>query len=104
MTAAALGVPLWVTIKVILLPIIGGREPQWTAEEMRDLSPALIGWLLFSFFLGTLTQVARQISKQLLSPESPRRVLLPFDPKDRNSYSGWRFRWGDDDRTARKTV
>jgi NADH:ubiquinone reductase (H+-translocating) len=81
MTAAALGVPLWVTINVILLPIIGGREPQWTAQEMRALSPALIGWLLFSFFLGTLTQVARQISKQLLGPESPRRVLLPSTRK-----------------------
>src|ERR1700747_1499830 len=77
MTAAALGVPLWVTINVILLPIIGGETPQWTAEEMRPLSPALIGWLLFSFFLGTLTQVARQIRKQLLGPELPRRVLLP---------------------------
>jgi NADH:ubiquinone reductase (H+-translocating) len=75
--AAALGVPLWVTINVILLPIIGGRKPQWTAEEMRALSPALVGWLLFSFLLGTLTQVARQISKQLLGPELPRRVLLP---------------------------
>jgi NADH:quinone reductase (non-electrogenic) len=81
MTAATLGVPLWVTINVILLPIIGGREPQWTAQEMRALSPALIGWLLFSFFLGTLTQVARQISKQLLGPESPRRVLLPSTRK-----------------------
>jgi NADH:ubiquinone reductase (H+-translocating) len=77
MTAAALGLPLWVTINVILLPIIGAEKPQWTAEEMRALSPALIGWLLFSFFLGTLTQVARQISKQLLGPELPRPVLLP---------------------------
>jgi NADH dehydrogenase len=77
MTAAALGVPLWVTINVILLPIIGAEKPQWTAEEMRALSPALIGWLLFSFFLGTLTQLARQISKQLLGPELPRPVLLP---------------------------
>jgi hypothetical protein len=81
MTAAALGVPLWVTINVILLPIIGAEKPQWTAEEMRALSPALIGWLLFSFFLGTLTQLARQISKQLLGPESRRRVLLPSTRK-----------------------
>jgi NADH:quinone reductase (non-electrogenic) len=77
MTAAALGVPLWVTINLILLPTIGGEKPQWTAEEMRALFPALFGWLLFSFFLGTLTQVARQISKQLLGPELPQRVLLP---------------------------
>jgi NADH:ubiquinone reductase (H+-translocating) len=77
MTAAALGVPFWATFNVILLPIIRGGKPQWTAEEMRALFPALIGWLLFSFFLGILTQVSRQISKQLLGPELPRRVLLP---------------------------
>jgi NADH:ubiquinone reductase (H+-translocating) len=77
MTAAALGVPLWVTINAILLPIIGGEKPQWTAEEVHALFPALIGWLLFSFFLGTLTQVARQISKQLLGPELPMPVAMP---------------------------
>src|ERR1700746_3941372 len=60
MTCAALGLPFWATINVILLPLVAGQQPQWTAEEMRTLFPALICWLLFSFFLGILSQAARE--------------------------------------------
>src|SRR5271165_3681972 len=71
MTCAALGLPFWATINVILLPLIAGQQPQWTAEQMRALFPALIGWLLFCFFLGILSQAAREIAKYFLGPESP---------------------------------
>jgi NADH dehydrogenase len=74
MTCAALGLPFWATINVILLPMAAGQGPQWDAEEMRALFPALIGWLLFSFFLGALTQAARRVSEHFLGPESPRRM------------------------------
>jgi hypothetical protein len=37
---------------------------------MRALFPALIGWLLFCFFLGILSQAARKAAQYFLGPES----------------------------------
>src|ERR1700736_1178899 len=75
MTSAALGLPFWATITVILLPLVAGQQPQWTAEKMRALFPALICWLLFSFFLGILAQAVREVAKYFLGPESPARAI-----------------------------
>jgi NADH:quinone reductase (non-electrogenic) len=75
MTCAALGLLFWATINVILLPLLAGQQPQWTAEEMRALFPALICWLLFCFFLGILSQAAREVAKYFLGPESPVRAI-----------------------------
>src|SRR6202022_944492 len=77
MTCAALGLPFWATMNVILLPLVAGQQPQWTAEEMRALFPALICWLLFCFFLGILSQAAREVAKYFLGPESPARAPCP---------------------------
>src|ERR1700730_13417843 len=79
MTSAALGLPFWATINVILLPLVAGQKPQWTAEEMRALFLALIGWLLFCFYLGILSQAVRKIAQYFLGPESP--PPAPFHSK-----------------------
>jgi len=79
MTSATLGLPFWALVNVILLPIVAGQKPQWTAEEMRALFPALIGWLLFGFSLGILSQAVRKIAQYFLGPESPPPV--PFHSK-----------------------
>src|ERR1700746_346369 len=60
-------------INVILIPMAAGHSPQWTAQEMRGLFPALMGWLLFAFSLGAVTQAARRISEHFLGPELPRQ-------------------------------
>jgi NADH:ubiquinone reductase (H+-translocating) len=75
MTCAALGLPFWAIINVILLPLVGGQQPQWAAEEMRALFPALICWLLSCFFLGILSQAARAVAIYFLGPESPARAI-----------------------------
>ena len=75
MTCAALGLPFWATINVILLPLVRGQQPQWAAEEMRALFPALICWLLSCFFLGILSQAVRELAQYFLGPESPVRAI-----------------------------
>ena len=75
MTCAALGLPFWATINVILLPLVRGQQPQWAAEEMRALFPALICWLLSCFFLGILSQAVRELTQYFLGPESPDRAI-----------------------------
>ncbi len=75
MTCAALGLPFWASINVILLPLVRGQQPQWAAEEMRALFPALICWLLSCFFLGILSQAARELAQHFLGSESPVRAI-----------------------------
>jgi NADH dehydrogenase len=75
MTCSALGLLFWVTINIIFLPLVVGQQPQWTAEQMRALFPALIGWLLFCFFLGILSQAARAVAIYSLGPESPAHAI-----------------------------
>ncbi len=79
MAAGAVGIALWISISVLLFPILAARPPQWTAAGMRLLFPALVGWVLYGACIGLLVQVFSDFARRMLGPETrpapPERII-----------------------------
>ena len=69
MGAAALGVPLWALISVIALPLFSGQMPEWSAAQMREHFPSLVGWIIYGAALGLFVQLLNDAAEFVFGPE-----------------------------------
>src|SRR6266851_5801417 len=74
MAGGSLGVPLWGLISVMAVPFLSGQMPEWSAEQMRQHFPALVGWVVYGAFLGIIHQALQDSAEHFFGPEAAAKV------------------------------
>ena len=75
MAGGSLGVPLWGLISVIAVPLLSSQMPEWSAEQMRQHFPALVGWVVYGASLGIINQALQDGAEHFFGPEPAPKVL-----------------------------
>ncbi|HQQ77341.1 MAG TPA: NAD(P)/FAD-dependent oxidoreductase [Thermoanaerobaculia bacterium] len=65
MAGAALGVPAWAIVSLVLLPLLSGGAPQWDADAMRARLPQLTLWVLAGGAAGLLAHAAALLAPRI---------------------------------------
>jgi len=74
MAGGSLGVPLWGLISVIAAPLLSGQMPEWSAEQMRQHFPALVGWVVYGASLGIINQALQDGAEHFFGAEPAPKV------------------------------
>jgi NADH dehydrogenase len=74
MAGGSLGVPLWGLISVIAVPLLSGQMPEWSAVQMRQHFPALVGWVVYGASLGIIHQALQDGAEHFFGPEPAPQV------------------------------
>jgi hypothetical protein len=69
MAGGSIGVPLWCLISVIGVPLLSRQMPDWSAEQMRQHFPALVGWVVYGALLGIISQALQDGAEYFFGPE-----------------------------------
>ena len=78
MAGGSLGVPLWGLVSVIAMPLISGQMPEWSAEQMRQHFPALVGWVTYGALLGIMVQALNDLAEHFFGPEPAQKLSAVF--------------------------
>ncbi len=83
LTAAVLGIPLWMVANVIVLPLILTGAPAWTAPGMRAAFTSLVSWMLYCASLAFLIRLFGAAFDRLAGPlpdRAPNAVAAAREP------------------------
>ena len=85
MAAGSFGMPLWGLISVIAIPFLSGHQREWSAEQMREHFPSLVGWVLYCCLVGLIIQALNDFARSVWGPEVGSKTCVSHGQDARRS-------------------